>query len=76
MRYIIENENGDVVLEAVSDGEGNYIIRSDTPIARSQDEREYASSDGYHVGGLFLAYFGANDSREFLARRVREEMRR
>jgi hypothetical protein len=72
MRYVIENNDGEVEFEAISDGESRYLVRSSKGIIpRSENKREYATSDGYHVVGLFLAYFGANDSREYLGNRIR-----
>lgn len=69
MRY----STGALALRVESDGEGRYRVTDDKGLPRQDGGTEYATEDGLHVLGLIQLVFGANDSREYLRRRLAEK---
>jgi len=72
MKISIEDFSGDVTLTAESDGEGRWTIKGHRLARQDEAVTEYVTEDGLHVLGLLQLYVGANDSREYLQRRLRE----
>jgi len=73
MRLVIENNDGEKILEVTSDEEGLYFLKGRTMLARQEDGVDhYYTEDGYHVAGIVMAYFGAEDSRMYLRRRLNQ----
>jgi hypothetical protein len=66
-----EAHPGDPMLRIESDGEGRYQI-SGRNLPRQDGKRSYETEDGLHVLGLIQLVFGANDSREYLTRRLKQ----
>ena len=71
MKLTFQYKEGQDALVIESNGEGRYKISSDATLAR-QNSSEYETDDGLHVLGLIQLYFSANDSREYLLRRLNE----
>jgi hypothetical protein len=71
MKLTLNTSKGEPVLTIWSDGEGRYVIKG-KDLARQDGGKEYETDDGLHVLGLIQLYFSANDSREYLTRRLNE----
>jgi hypothetical protein len=71
MIVVIQDSSGCVALRVESDGNGRYKI-SGPNLPRQDGRMEYETDDGFHVLGLIQLVFGANDSLEYLKRRLAE----
>jgi hypothetical protein len=69
-----EERPNDPLLRIESDGEGRYQL-SGRNLPRQDGGESYDTEDGLHVLGMIQLVFGANDSREYLTRRLNEHER-
>lgn len=72
MKLTMQYDDNEPMLIVESDGEGRYKISGDRQLPRQDGGTEYETEDGLHVIGLINLIFGANDSREYLHRRLKE----
>jgi hypothetical protein len=69
VRLLIENENGESLLEVTSDGHARFKVKGR---ALRDLKNEYETDDDFHVVGLIVQHFGAFNSQEYLRRRLAE----
>jgi hypothetical protein len=74
MKLTMEDSKGRLTLTVESDGEGRYKVNGHgVTLPRQPEDINYMESeDGFHVAGLLYLMFSANDSREYLTRRLKQ----